>query len=122
MIRRTLIAALAGAAAAVTIAGAALADPTQSKALVDAAKAAGTVGEQSDGYLNLVRPADDAALKAAVTEINAGRNKVYREAAARAGNGATPEAAGVSAFKQVIEPKLRPGDYYRKPDGSWARK
>lgn len=122
MIRRNLIAAVVGAAAAVMIAGAALADPAQSKALVDTAKAAGTVGEQSDGYLNFVRPSDDAALKAAVAEINAGRNALYRAAAAKAGNGATPEAAGVSAFKQVVEPKLGPGDYYRKPDGGWARK
>ena len=122
MIRRHFIAAIAGAAAAVTIAGSALADTAQAKVLVDAAKAAGVVGEQSDGYLNFVRPSDDAALKAAVAEINAGRNKVYAAAAASAGNGATAAAAGVSAFKQVIEPKIAPGQYYRKPDGSWARK
>jgi len=122
MIRRNLIAAMVGAAAAIMFAGAAMADPAQSKVLVEAAKAAGTVGEQSDGYLNFVRPVDDAALKAAVAEINAGRNKLYRDAAARAGNGATPEAAGVSAFKQAVEPKLSPGQYYRKPDGTWVRK
>jgi uncharacterized protein YdbL (DUF1318 family) len=122
MISKTLISAALGLTAAVLVAGAALADPAQSKAAVDAAKTAGTVGEQSDGYLNFVRPVDDAALKAAVAEINAGRAKLYAAAAARAGNGATPEAAGVSAFKQVVEPKLAPGEYYRKPDGAWARK
>jgi uncharacterized protein YdbL (DUF1318 family) len=122
MIRRTLISAIAGAAVAVMAAGAAFADPAQSKALVDAAKAAGAVGEQSDGYLNFVAPSSDAALKAAVAEINAGRNAVYKQAAASAGNGATPEAAGVSAFKQVIEPKLKPGEYYRTPAGAWVKK
>jgi len=122
MIRRTLFAAMVGAAASVMIAGAALADPAQSKAQVDAAKAAGVVGEQSDGYLNFVSGSGDPALKAAVAEINAGRNKVYSSAAASAGDGATAAAAGVSAFKQVIEPKIAPGQYYRTAAGVWVKK
>ena len=39
---------------------------------MDAAKAAGMVGEQADGYLGIVTGAD-GAITAAVNEINAGR-------------------------------------------------
>lgn len=111
---------LAGAAGALLIAGAALADPAQSKALVDAAKSQGAVGEQSDGYLGFVRPASDAGLKEAVAEINAGRAQLYRQAAAR--NGVTPEAAGAAAFKTIVEAKLQAGEYYRSADGAWVKK
>jgi len=107
-------------AAGLFSASAAQADVAQSKALVDAAKAAGTVGEQADGFLGYVKPTGDAALKAAVDEINAGRAQLYREAAAR--NNVTPAAAGGSAFQTVITSKLRPGDYYRPEGGAWTRK
>ncbi|WP_298324583.1 DUF1318 domain-containing protein [Asticcacaulis sp.] len=90
------------------------------KATVDAAKAAGTVGEQSDGYLGLVKDAADAATKAAVDEINAGRARVYAEAAAK--NGVSPAAAGASAYSNVIFPKVKAGEYYKDDSGNWKRK
>jgi uncharacterized protein YdbL (DUF1318 family) len=117
MHRRTFILSVIGAA---VLAGAAQADVAQSKALVDAAKAAGSVGEQADGFLGFVKPASDAALKAAVDEINAGRAQLYREAAAR--NNVTPAAAGGSAFQTVVMSKLKPGEYYRPEGGAWTRK
>jgi uncharacterized protein YdbL (DUF1318 family) len=118
MHRRKFIAL--GAVVAMTLAaGAALADPAQSKAAVDAAKAAGAVGEQTDGFLGFVKPADPA-LKAAVDEINAGRAQLYREAAAR--NGVTPEAAGGSAFTSVVKDRIKPGEYVRTPGGAWTKK
>jgi uncharacterized protein YdbL (DUF1318 family) len=120
MMSKTLTALFAGGAVAVAAAGAAYADPAQSKAQVDAAKARGEVGEQADGYLGFVKPAGDPAVKAAVAEINAGRAQLYRQAAAR--NGVTPEAAGAAAFTQVVQSKLQPGEYYRTPDGAWVRK
>ncbi|WP_374570720.1 YdbL family protein [Phenylobacterium sp.] len=120
MTGKTFTAILAGAVGALMLTGAALADPAQSKALVDAAKSRGDVGEQYDGYLGFVKPASDAALKAAVAEINAGRAQLYREAAAR--NNVTPEAAGISAFKTVVQAKLAPGEYYKTPEGAWVKK
>lgn len=90
------------------------------KALVDAAKAAGKVGEQADGFLGFVTADVDAAVREAVTEINAGRRRVYEETAKR--NGVTPAVAGVAAFKVLRDTKLRPGDYYRDVDGVWRRK
>ena len=62
----------------------------------------------------------DPALRGAVAEINAGRAQVYRDAAAK--SGATPEAAGASAFVNAIQPRLKPGHYYRPNGGGWTRK
>jgi len=100
--------------------GFALAQAPSAKALVDAAKAAGKVGEQADGFLGFVTAPADAALQAAVEEINAGRRRVYEETARR--NGVTPEVAGVAAAKALRDTKLKPGDYYRDVDGVWRRK
>ena len=116
----TLLAIGAAAAAALLAPVAAQAQSAEAKARVDAARAAGTVGEQADGFLGFVVNVADPALKAAVAEINAGRAQVYREAAAR--TGATPEAAGASAFINAILPKLPPGQYYRPNGGGWVRK
>jgi uncharacterized protein YdbL (DUF1318 family) len=93
---------------------------SSAKALVDAAKAAGKIGEQSDGFLGFVTTPDDPGLQAAVEEINAGRRRVYEETARR--NGVTPEVAGVAAFKILRDTKLKAGDYYRDVDGVWRRK
>lgn len=104
--------------AAFAAGGPALADLASSKATVDAAKSAGTVGEQGDGYLGIVS-GDGPALRAAVAEINAGRAKVYAEAGAKAGTSA--EAAGQAAAKTLIE-RLPAGQYYKPLGGGWARK
>lgn len=120
MTRKFLTTIAAGVAGALLVAGAASADPAQSKALVDAAKARGEVGEQSDGYLGFVKASADAELKTAVAEINAGRGALYRQAAAR--NGVTPEAAGAAAYKTVVEAKIQPGEYYRTVEGAWVKK
>lgn len=116
MRRRNLLMAAAGA---FLLAGAAAAQGA-AKALVDQAKAQGVVGEQSDGFLGFVTSSSDPALRAAVAEINAGRAQVYREAAAR--NGVTAEAAGAAAFQQVVQSRLKPGEYYRVGSGAWMRK
>lgn len=91
-----------------------------SKAAVDAAKAAGVVGEQADGFLGFVKPSSDPALKAAVEEINQGRAALYRQAAAK--NGVSVEVAGASAYTQVVQMKLKPGEYYRPNGGGWVKK
>jgi uncharacterized protein YdbL (DUF1318 family) len=99
---------------------AAYAQTAQAKAVVDAAKAAGIVGEQADGFLGFVTSTADPAIKAAVAEINAGRAQLYKEAAAK--NGVTPAAAGAAAFETVVKGKLRPGDYYKPVGGGWVKK
>ena len=103
------------------IAGAADADAAAAKAVVDAAKTAGTVGEQADGFLGFVNAgAASAEVRAAVAEINAGRRQLYAQAATQ--NGVSPAAAGASAFRTVVQAKLRPGDFYQDAGGAWVKK
>ncbi|MES2897218.1 MAG: YdbL family protein [Pseudomonadota bacterium] len=113
------LAPVAVAVGSITCAGSAYADVVASKAVVDAAKAAGIVGEQNDGFLGFVKPGD-AATKAAVAEINAGRRQVYAQAAAK--NAVTVEVAGASAFKTVVQERLKPGEFYQDTSGNWVRK
>lgn len=115
-------AALAGSVVAVSavVIAPAYADIAASKALVDAAKSKGVVGEGNTGYLAFVSGGGDAATKAAVDEINAGRRSVYGQAAAK--NGVSAEAAGISAYANVIVPKLKAGEYYQNASGAWVKK
>jgi uncharacterized protein YdbL (DUF1318 family) len=106
--------------AALAMSQPAVAQSANTKSVVDAAKAQGIVGEQADGFLGFVRPASDPALQAAVAEINAGRAQLYREAAAR--NGVSVEAAGASAYLQVVQSRLKPGEFYKPANGGWVRK
>lgn|SRR5687768_2014855 len=97
----------------------AIAQTAAAKAAVDAAKAAGIVGEQADGFLGFVKPGD-AALQAAVAEINAGRAQLYREAAAK--NNVSAQAAGASAYTNVVQARIKPGEYFKPAGGGWTRK
>ncbi len=122
---RAALAAVLLSAGAVTLTAAvtaapAFADVAASKALVDAAKAKGIVGEQNNGFLGFVTPSSDAALKAAVDEINNGRREVYTQAAAK--NNVSVDAAGISAYTNVIVPKLAAGQYYQDGTGAWVKK
>jgi uncharacterized protein YdbL (DUF1318 family) len=117
---RNILGVGAAVLAALALPVAAVAQTAQAKAAVDTAKAAGIVGEQADGFLGFVSGAADPALRSAVAEINAGRAQVYREAAAK--SGATPEAAGASAFVNAVMPRLKPGQYYKPNGGGWVKK
>ena len=117
---RNILGVSAAVMAALVLPVAAVAQSASAKAAVDSAKAAGIVGEQADGFLGFVTGNADPAVRSAVAEINAGRAQLYREAAAK--NGVTAEAAGASAFKQVVESRLRPGEYYKPAGGGWTRK
>lgn len=97
----------------------AAAQSAATRAVVDAAKASGTVGEQADGFLGFVTPSTDPALATAVAEINAGRAQVYREAAAK--TGATAEAAGQATAQQLFT-RLPVGQYFKTLQGNWTKK
>lgn len=118
MIRKTLTAVAIGLSLAAVGVGAASAQSAAAKAAVDAGKAAGTVGEQADGYLGIVA-GGDAALRASVAEINTGRAAAYKDIAAR--TGVTPEAAGQATAKQLYS-RLAPGQYWKPLDGGWMKK
>ena len=106
------------AAATLMLTSPAFADLASDKAAVDAAKAAGKVGEQADGYLGIVSGAD-ASISAAVDDINVGRRSVYSQTAAK--SGVTPDAAGQATGAQLIA-KTPPGQYIKPLGGSWTRK
>src|SRR5579883_1612965 len=106
------------AAAALLLATPAFADLASDKATVTAAKAAGTVGEQADGYLGIVSSAD-AAVTAAVNNINAGRRQVYIQTATK--SGVTPDAAGQATGAQLIA-STPPGQYIKPLGGAWVKK
>jgi uncharacterized protein YdbL (DUF1318 family) len=117
MIRKTMtVLALAASLGAVALP--VLAQSAAAKAAVDAGKASGTVGEQADGYLGVVS-GGDAALRAAVAEINTGRAAAYKDIAAK--SGVTPEAAGQATAKQLYA-RLAPGQYWKPLDGGWTKK
>jgi len=88
------------------------------KAIVDAAKVAGTVGEQGDGYLGIVSSAD-GTVTAAVTAINAGRSAVYADTAAK--SGVTRDAAGQATGATLIA-RTPVGQFVRPLGGSWTKK
>ena len=119
MIRKTMtILALAASLGAVALAAPALAQSPAAKAAVDAGKAAGTVGEQADGYLGLVS-GGGSPLRDYVAEINTGRAAAYKDIAAK--TGVTPEAAGMATAKQLYA-RLAPGQYWKPLDGGWTKK
>jgi uncharacterized protein YdbL (DUF1318 family) len=103
---------LAGAMLALGVGGAALAqnrDPAYS-----AAKGAGQVGEQTDGYLGVVGN-QSADIRAMVKDINNKRRAVYTAKAA--GKSTIEEYAFATACRLILE--TSPGEKYQAPDGSW---
>ncbi len=116
MMRRLLLAFSLGAALA---AGAVHAQSSAAKDAVVAAKSAGQVGEQGDGFLGLVSGSAPPGVQAAVAEINAGRAGAYRDIAAK--TGVTEQAAGEATARQLIA-RIPPGGFYKPLGGSWSRK
>ena len=108
-----------GLALLLALAQPAFADLASDKAAVDAAKAAGTVGEQGDGYLGFVKGSADGATTAAVNAINAARADVYAQTAAK--SGVSRDAAGQATGAQLIG-KLPAGEYYKPLGGGWTKK
>lgn len=80
-----------------------------------AARSAGEVGEQPDGYLGLVG-AGTPALHALVSDINIKRKAAYTGQAAAAG--ATVQQFAFTTGCSLIA-QTRPGEKYRAPDGVW---
>ena len=84
---------------------------------LQAAKVAGQVGEQPDGYLGIVNHGPGVA--ALVQNINQKRRAIYQNIARD--NGASLQAVEQLAGKKAIE-KTAPGQYIMAPSGQWIRK
>lgn len=110
---KTRIAFIAAAIALVATAGVAVAQRDPAYA---AARAAGTIGEQPDGYLGVVG-AGSADLRALVSSINIQRKAAYTKKAAA--SGATVEQLAFTSGCNLIA-QTSAGEKYRTPGGAWA--
>jgi hypothetical protein len=86
---------------------------------LDAAKAAGQVGERPDGYLGLVLSPAPEELRALVDRINGERSRHYAEIASQSGT--TPAAVAALAGQKLVL-RTPPGQYYQDAQGNWVRR
>lgn len=89
-------------------------------AVVEAARAAGTVGEQSDGYLG-IRVPGNADLAKRVAQINIQRRAVYTDTASAKG-GVTVVDVGAATACQLFQTRVPTGQYYRNAAGEWRQR
>lgn len=115
-------AGLTAVAIAAQPAVAAVAKQSGAKAIVDAAKAQGIVGEQADGYVGIRTDAQATSeIRGAVAEMNAGRRAVYAQAPTVRSGAATVDAAGAASFNERFS-EIPAGQYYKNTSGAWVRK
>jgi uncharacterized protein YdbL (DUF1318 family) len=95
------------------------ADLAAAKVVVDQAKAQGTLGEQSDGYLGLVTGSAPPDVVAAMQAINAGRSEAYAQTSQK--TGVTPQAAGEATALQLFD-KVPAGQFIRPAGSGWVKK
>lgn len=88
-------------------------------AVVSAAKAAGTVGEQADGYLG-INGSVSAEVRAEVESINIKRRAAYTDLAAKRGVTVADVAAATGC--QTLASRVKPGQVYRIGTGGWQTK
>lgn len=80
-----------------------------------AARSAGQIGEQPDGYLGFVST-PTAEVRALVQDLNIKRKAAYTERAQATGS--TVEQFAFTSGCNLIA-NTRPGEKYKAPDGSW---
>ena len=117
---RKLFVVAAAVAALGVAAGAAFAQTAQQKAMIDSAKAQGTVGEQADGYLGFRVASSDPALVQAVTVTNEARRDAYARRGQAAGT--TGAVAGARMFESQLLPRISSGEWYRNAQGQWVQR
>lgn len=89
----------------------------QSPAL-DAARAAGLVGERYDGYLGLTG-APAVTVRSQVSSVNVTRRALYSRLAAS--RGASPQDVGITAGCTLLA-RVGVGESYMLADGIWRRR
>lgn len=84
---------------------------------LDEAKTQGLVGEQTSGYLGVVKPEHEAA-QALVKEVNSKRRQAYEDIARR--NGTPLQTVETLAGEKAIH-NTKPGLFVEGP-GGWTKK
>jgi len=85
---------------------------------VDAARAAGIIGERYDGYIGVAAPAS-AAVRSQVSTINIQRRSLYSRLGAS--KGVSPQDVGITAGCQLLA-RVGIGEAYMWADGTWRRR
>ena len=85
---------------------------------VDAARAAGAVGERYDGYLGVASPVS-GAVRSQIASINIQRRSLYSRLAAS--KGVSPQDVGITAGCQLLT-RVGVGEAYMLGDGVWRRR
>lgn len=83
------------------------------------AKAQGLIGEQSDGYLGLVKSDAPPDVKALLAEVNGQRKAQFAQIAAKNG---IAEAEAAKIFAREAAERTIPGNFVQNPAGAWVRK
>jgi uncharacterized protein YdbL (DUF1318 family) len=91
--------------------------PAQTPA-VDAARAAGLVGERYDGYMAVAANVP-AAVRSQVSAINIQRRSIYSNLAAA--RGVSPREVGIAAGCELLG-RVAVGQAYLLADGHWRRR
>jgi uncharacterized protein YdbL (DUF1318 family) len=86
---------------------------------VAAAMAAGTVGEQADGYLGIAGTVG-ADVRAEVESINIKRRAAYTQLAGQ--RGVTVQDVAAATGCQTLSSRVKPGQAYRIGAGAWQTK
>ncbi len=115
MRRRIRTATLAVASALLLL----VAAPAAQAETLDAAKAAGQVGERPDGYVGVVDANAPPAVKQLVDSVNAKRKAEYTRIAQQ--NGTAVDAVAALAGAKLIE-RTPPGQYVMGVDVRWVKK
>jgi hypothetical protein len=85
---------------------------------VNAARAAGAVGERYDGYIGVAAPVS-ATVRSQVASINIQRRSLYSRLAAS--KGVSPQDVGITAGCQLLA-RVSVGEAYMLGDGAWRRR
>jgi len=85
---------------------------------VNAARAAGQIGERYDGYIGVSAPVS-ATVRSQVGSINIRRRALYSNLATS--RGATVEEVGITAGCQLLA-RVGVGQFYMLADGVWRRR
>ncbi|MFZ2997131.1 YdbL family protein [Sphingobium sp.] len=118
MTRKILM--IAAGAAVALVSGFALTAPARAQSgTVAAAMAAGTVGEQADGYLGIVGSVG-ADVRAEVESINIKRRAAYTQLAGQ--RGVTVQDVAAATGCQTLSSRVKPGQAYRIGSGAWQTK